>query len=128
MSEYVRRYPVERIFLDWHYRLPKRVCAIDLDLIEYCNDCRETLALFEYTMANGQPKATTVLRKLAARAGVPAFLVRWWRDDLTFGIGELELQRVEPEHPTVVRLALKEYGDWLTRLHDSHQCSGRLFG
>lgn len=129
MSGYLRRYPVERILLDWHYTLPNRVTAIDLDLCEYCSKCSTPLALIELTMATGAPKATTVTRILAEKSGVRAYLVRWCRDDITYGVGNIWLQRIyptEPEHAPLL-MSLKEFGDWLTELHDRHQCGDTLW-
>ena len=49
---------------------------VDLDAVEYCRKCDEPLALVELAQDVGQEfKATTVMRKLAAKAGLPAYLV-----------------------------------------------------
>lgn len=63
----------DRRFNDCHYSWPKEWDYIDLDGLEVCHRCRESLLLYEVTR-NGD-KATSILRRLAVRAQVPALLL-----------------------------------------------------
>ena len=65
----------------WHRTLDPSLHYIDLDAIEYCAQCKEPLALLELAQDVGQGwKATTVLRKLARKARLPAYLVFWKKE------------------------------------------------
>lgn len=129
---------VDRRYNDWHYSLPGRVDYIDLDGVEDCWDCRDPLALVETT--TNPEKSTSILRKLAARAGVPAWLVILPRSRQEIP-GCTECGRppsaVPLEDDDLVRVAciyspggerdrerrtltLAEWGTYLTELHDEH--------
>jgi hypothetical protein len=64
----------DRTVQDWHREsFPATHWAIDLDLMGACNRCREPLYLIEAT--TNPEKPYTILRKLAARAEVPALVI-----------------------------------------------------
>lgn len=70
----------DRTVQDWHRQLKDahgepltKWKAIDLDLMGYCHICRDPLYLIEST--TNEQKATTVMRALARRAQLPAFVV-----------------------------------------------------
>lgn len=66
----------DRTVQDWHRdRFSRRADAIDLDLFGVCHlgYCREPLYLIEATTNPNKPDS--ILRGLARKAGVPAFVV-----------------------------------------------------
>jgi hypothetical protein len=63
----------DRRFNDYHYNWPKDWWYIDLDGLEVCSRCREPLLLYEVSRDSEKP--TSIIRKLASKAGVPAVLV-----------------------------------------------------
>lgn len=73
----------DRTVQDWHRATFSRDAdAIDLDLMGACHRCRGPLYLIE--ASTNPDKATTILRKLAVRANLPAFLVLH-RDGMVIG-------------------------------------------
>lgn len=67
----------DRTVQDWHrHSFPATAWAIDLDLLGACNRCREPLYLIESTTNPNKP--VTILRNLARRSELPAFII--WHD------------------------------------------------
>lgn len=65
----------DRTVQDWHRRtFPTHHWAIDLDLMGACNMCREPLYLIESTTNPNKP--TSILRALARRSGLDAFVIQ----------------------------------------------------
>ena len=61
-------------------RIGHRIDVADRDWTEFCHHCKEPIAIIEQVRDVGQnilDKATTVTRRLAQRADVPAFLMAW---------------------------------------------------
>lgn len=61
-------------------RTGHRLDMCDRDFTEFCHWCKDPIGLFELVRNVGQDlndKATTVTRRLASRAAIPAFLVAW---------------------------------------------------
>ena len=73
MSAYHYRGQADRRYLDWHYTLDDDMTLIDLDAVEVCKTCRETLMLCE--TSRDATKRTTILARLAERAKIPAWLI-----------------------------------------------------
>lgn len=96
---------------------------IDLDGVEYCSRCRSALALVEAARDVGQPfKATTVMRALAARAGIPALVVLWTPVE-----GDVAEFRVKRVHPTLdaewTGMTPKRFAAVLLGLRERHACA-----
>lgn len=110
-------------FSRWHRSLPNRCSALDIDLVEYCGICSAPLALIETTAGVGF-KPTTVLRALAARAGLPAYLVQVHIDEAAQigSPGRILSCRLEQVYPSRSVLAneLANVADLITALHDDH--------
>lgn len=109
----------------WHRTLDDELTYIDLDCIEYCADCKHPLVLIELARDVGQSyKATTVMRNLASKAGLPAYLVfyRVSNGDL----GPIDLFRVKQVSPTFDQEQRKmtpdEYSQFLRSFRGQHQC------
>ena len=110
-------------FSRWHRAIPRDdLTWIDIDHWAYCDACKDPLYLFELARDVGQAfKATTVTRRAAERAGVPALLVLY-----TAEAGDIVRFRVRQVHPqftdwrVVKPNALRE---WIERKHDEHVCA-----
>jgi predicted Ser/Thr protein kinase len=96
---------------------------VDIDAVEYCPACREPLALIETAEDVGQDfKPTIVMQRLAARAGLPAYLVLY-RKDVAGGIDRFRLIRVWPREAWRWRvLDPEEYARFLRSLRAGHVC------
>ena len=111
-----------------HRLASDRCTAIDIDFCEYCPRCRQPLALIETAQDVGQPKATTVLKRLAERADVDAYLIMWKKDEQhPNGVSELRLQRVHGRAgrgPTngLVTFSPEQYLRWLEDVHGRCNC------
>lgn len=70
--------------LPWLYgRIGHRTKMVDRDWTEFCHWCYEPLGLYEATRDRGQDlddKSTTLTRRVAGRARMPAFLFAWHVD------------------------------------------------
>lgn len=74
----------DRTVQDWHRdTFPSHFWAIDLDLMGACKRCREPVYLIEATTNPSKP--TSILRALAARAKVAAFVVEHDTERITRG-------------------------------------------
>lgn len=111
-------------FYRWHRTLHPSLHLIDIDGVEYCPNCKEPLALFELVRDKGQViKPTLLMRKLAARAELPAYLVfytpGWGPDKLLC----LRMRQVWPERSLELRYTPEGFEDWLLSLRRQHRCS-----
>lgn len=131
--------PQDRIYQDvdltyshWHrarqierYVAPhiaERLLMIDIDSVEACDVCRAPLALIETAQDVGQTfKATTITRKLAKLADVPAYLVFYTIDD-DGDISRFRVKRLYPHHPLEYTATPDAYARWLVRLRERHPC------
>lgn len=123
MSRFRYRAPnVDRRYNDWHYTLPDHLLYIDVDGCEACSDCAQPLGLIE-TTANPE-KSTRVLRNLAARAELPAWLVVL--PPLPVELERLTIIRHKVIHAIDApvgqwaRSTLEDWGQVLVELHDEH--------
>ena len=86
---------------DWH-RQYDNIAMIDVDSVEVCPDCYEPLALLETCYDKGQKyKATTLVKTLSERLGVPSFLVFYknvGQGSLTFRIKRLHVPNASFEY------------------------------
>jgi hypothetical protein len=84
----VRRYREDYTYGEWHReelpwlygRIAHRTKMVDRDWTEFCHWCCEPLGLYEATRDKGQDlndKSSWVTRRVAERAGLPAFLFAW---------------------------------------------------
>ena len=98
---------------------------VDLDAVEYCRKCDEPLALVELAQDVGQEfKATTVMRKLAAKAGLPAYLV-FYKKGEDGDIVSFRVRQVRPQYTGFVEMTPDEYVSFLRSLRANHACGGR---
>ncbi|MBU0599041.1 hypothetical protein KKF61_08730 [Patescibacteria group bacterium] len=109
----------------WHRLLDDSLTYIDIDDVEYCQRCRQSLALIETAQDVGQPfKATIVTRRLAQRAQVPAFLVFYRKADM----GLIDQFRIRQIYPTYSQqdqiIAPPDYAALLMKLRTNHHCNG----
>lgn len=148
----------QRVFLNndiygsWHREAlpdlyPRRgeiMDVADRDWTESCHACRDTILIVEELLDVGQDlrkKATKITRKLAARAGVPAFLVATCIDkdlfnalapkyhDLQRQIREIESQlkptgfkvRNITKNGPIIKLTPDEWAEKLYQFHREHQ-------
>lgn len=98
---------------------------VDVDSVEYCHLCKEPLALVETAQDVGQAfKATTVMRNLAAKGNLPAYLVFYRKDPATGGIDRFRLRQVYPCFTPWRMLTPGEYVTFLRSLRSKHTCKG----
>lgn len=109
----------------WHRTLDDDLTYIDVDACEYCSRCREPLALIETARDVGQAfKATSVLRALAMRSGVPALLVLYSVDPHG-SVTQFRVRSVAPRQGALKVLTPDQFADGLRRLRRRHVCSQR---
>jgi len=107
----------------WHRRQGRLLAYIDLDAIEVCAMCKQPLALIELAQDVGQSgKATTIIRRLARLANLPAFLVFYSKDGSDTIIG-FRVQQVAPERGKQQSMTPGEYVEFLCALRDGHPCT-----
>ena len=112
-------------FSQWHRSLPDFCTAIDLDFLEYCQQCREPLALIEIAQGHyATPKPTTVLRMLAVKANIRAYLVMYdLNGTAPHGLAStMRLQRIFPDKSDIRTMDVEAVGKLIARLHTAHRC------
>lgn len=108
----------------WHRQQADHLTYIDLDGLEYCQQCRAPLALIETARDVGQPfKATIVMRKLAEQARVPAALLFYTKADDDRLISSFRFRLVSPQWGDERQLTPAEYVAWLDELRYLHHCT-----
>ena len=115
-------------FSRWHRTLGDHVTCIDMDFLEYCRRCRQPLAFIETARDVGQGfKPTTVQKKTAEQANVPAYCVLYKPQDVEnehAGIASARGSRVFPTSTAgYITMSSTTVGDFLTSIHDRHQCA-----
>ena len=127
MSRYERYGTRDLTFSQWHRSLPNHCTAIDVDFLEYCQRCRAPLALIELARDVGQAfKPTTVLERLAERAGIRGYVVLYKLDPAApHGIGDCRVGRIYPQKSALTSVTLDAVGAHIQRIHDDHQCAAR---
>lgn len=128
-----RRFAPDLTYSDWHRpaRIDRyvgalaagRLTMIDLDGVEYCGLCSEPLALLEMKRAGGE-QHTTVLVRLARRAGLPAYCVWYWLSEpgADDSIERFLVRQVWPE-PGDRAMLPAEFAAWLVHLRDMHEAT-----
>ena len=115
-------------FSEWHRRLEPGdsnfLTCIDIDVVEYCALCNDPLAFLELAWDVGQPhKAATVLRRVAALANRPAY-VMLYRVGQRGGIVGFRLRQIYPTWSDWQILTPSEVAALIWRIHLEHRCPG----
>lgn len=106
----------------WHRTLSDDCTYIDIDCLEYCDRCKCPLALVELAQDRGQErKATTVMRRLAHMANLPAFLVFYQIDPEP----RFRVRQVYPHKAGEAVYSELEYRRQIERLHRNCKCKSR---
>lgn len=150
-----RRYGEDLTYAEWHRaafpelygRIGHRIDMADRDWTENCHYCREPLLIVEEVRDRGQDlldKGTSVTRRLAERANLPAALMAWRSDrpkevDREINTLHARIRELEAGWPIVGftvrylrrrdslrlhRLTPAEWLEWLAIQHREHhaQC------
>ena len=64
----------QEAYSKWHRQFDG-IAMIDVDSVECCKVCYEPLAIIEVAMDKGQDKAYTLIKKIADKMQLPAFVV-----------------------------------------------------
>jgi len=100
------------------FRVASLLTVIDIDWCEACGYCGEPMALIETQEGNRPPKSAPIMRRLAERAGLPAFSVSYVVEDaLIVAFRVRDLNGGDEQ-----RLAPQEYADWLVSLRGEYPC------
>lgn len=142
-------------YAEWHrnalphlyQRYGHRLDLADRDWTEFCNACKEPLAIYEEVLDRNQSlteKATTVTRRLAERAGLQSFLIaprfetppdveaemayhhaRLRELEAQYPMLSISAQRLTPrKEPMVLGITPAEWAEQIAILHREHhaQC------
>ena len=90
--------------------------------IEYCSICHEPLALIEVAKDSGQShKSHMVTKKLAEKAGLPAYVV-FYKVNEKGEIIQFRVRQVAPTEGEEQIMTPEQYADFLRKLHRKHSC------
>ena len=107
-------------FSGWHRSLPNDwLDYIDIDYCGYCHVCRQPLVLIEVTEDRGQTKATTVTRRMAEAANVPAYLVMYRKAD-SGGIESCRMREITPNPTKLWSFTADQLWSFLEGIHADH--------
>ena len=123
MSRYERTGERNLSVSAWHRTLSHGCTCIDIDFLEYCQKCREPLALIETAKGHHSiPKPTTVIEHLAAKAGIHAYLLLY---DLKSD-GSLDemvrWNRIFPIRQRRAPMGWDQVAEEIESIHKRHQC------
>lgn len=123
MSRWERTGIRDLTYSRWHRSLDDNLTAVDVDFVEYCSACGEPLALLETTRDDGRnSKPTSVLRALARRANMPAYLL-FYSASPAGAVTCFRLRQVWPQWSALSSLTPGEFRAWLQRLREQHACA-----
>jgi len=128
MSQQERYGERDLTYSKWHRppNLPDDISYIDIDSCEYCDRCKEPLALVELAQDVGQPfKPTTVTVNLARKADRPAWLVLYTKSDKGDQIVSMRVKQMYPSQTIFVKAIPQQWKNRLIRLHREHKCMDR---
>ncbi len=126
-------------------RIGHRIDVADRDWTEFCHDCKDPILLVEQVRDVGQnlrDKATTVTRKLARRAEVPAMLLAWRTERTAEAQAEIDAlnrrirvleaawpivgftaRHLHPQTGRLVALTPDQWWAWLYITHRAHHAN-----
>jgi len=126
-GERQRLYGDDLTFREWHRfpTLPAYCSMIDIDIVEYCKDCRQPLALIETAIDVGQLfKPTTVTKNLAVLAGIPAYLILYKIAVKNQSIGDCRVKKIYPPESNFRLLEPEEVKELIIQIHQNCFCGG----
>jgi hypothetical protein len=100
----------------------RRLKALDLDFIEYCDRCRQPLLLIELAYDNGRSKPTQLLVRLANRAGLAGVLIYWRPTADGSDLASLRICQVAPIATQLQRVTPDQYARGLWNMRVRHGC------
>ena len=110
-------------FSEWHRQF-EGLAGIDLDFAEVCPKCYEPLCFMELAYDKGQKyKATTFLKKIAAKQKVPALLIFY--EVVENKIKSFRVKRIHPWFGATVKVEPQILVSYLKSLQSSHKCSDK---
>lgn len=114
---------MDMTYMKWHHdKCGRHMSAVDIDSVEYCAICGELLALIEVALDIGQSeKSTTITRKLARLANLPAYLV-FYEKNSDNDIVSFRLSQLCPERTEEKAMTPFEYQMFLCSLRYRHKC------
>ena len=112
----------QEAYSKWHRQFDG-IAMIDVDSVECCKICYEPLAIIEVAMDKGQDKAYTLIKKIADKMQLPAFVVLYTveQEEIT----QFRIKRVSPQVSKTYRVAAPElWLSWLRSLQgECKSCS-----
>lgn len=101
----------------------KKLSQIDLDWVEYCNECFEPIMLVETARDVGQPyKCASVTKHLAEMAGIRAILVLYLSNQSNTDIVKFRVKPLAPVEKDEFEMTPAQYATALRRLREEHAC------
>lgn len=130
MTEHERTGQRDLTYSAWHRSdstsrflggMANRLAMIDLDGVEYCKSCGRPVALIEVKHCMATRLSMAVTKALAAMAGIPAYLVRYWP---TPEGGDIATFAVRNGTDVVREMRPAQYAEWLLSLREPpyHHC------
>jgi len=122
MSRWERYGTRDITFSGWHRTLPDYCTAIDIDFLEYCQKCRNPLALIEIAQDVGQShKPTRIMEELAKKADIEAYLILYKKAES--GIGDCRIARIWPNRTQMHNVTVDQVALTIRRIHQ-RCCAG----
>jgi hypothetical protein len=115
---------------EWHRQIQNdHWRMIDLDSYEYCNECRNGIAIIETTYDVGKyNKVAYLTADIGTKLGIPAYIVYYnieGADYPTFKIAKINaiLEEIDPiSEGSLIELNEQEYIGYLNWLRKQHKC------
>ena len=105
---------------------------IDIDSYEYCNECRNGIAIIETTYDVGKyNKVAYLTADIGNKLGIPAYIVYYnieGVDQPTFKIAKINaiLEEIDPiSEGSLIELNEQEYIGYLNWLRQQHVCKAK---
>ncbi len=117
MSRHERTGLRDLAFSRWHRLLDGNLDQLDIDSLQYCHSCKETLAVIELYRLGEEWKPASVLKNLGRRLNTPAYCVGYRVDAEGGFCGPLKVERLHPRYESPRMWDLARFEHLIRRLH-----------
>ena len=127
MSRWEQTFKRDLSYSQWHRTLDDDITFVDIDAVEYCNNCYSPLTVMELAKDVGQHKKSFMITfNVAKGLDVPGYVVLYSPNEAAEDPKDMVTgMRVMKIYPTISEFSAvtpEQFSGWLRHLHDNCYC------